>query len=283
MAAPSWQELLTRAAGRLADAGVSAADHDARALLAHHLGCPLGQLHQWLSSPVRDQNAYQALLERRAAREPLAHITGTRGFWSLDLKITADVLDPRPDTETLIEAVLKHCPDKSRPLQLLEIGTGSGAIALSLLSELPKAAAVATDISPKALAVAQENAAAHGLEKRLTLVETSWATGVKGPFDIIVSNPPYIETRVIDALEEEVKRYEPHLALDGGADGLAAYRAILQQVQCLLKPEGLIAFEIGYDQAERVIALMANTDMKGLQCHKDLAGKNRAITGFFKD
>lgn len=282
MGTRTWQQHLAQATQQLADADVAAADHDVRVLLAHHLGCALNQLHGHLQETPQDTQAFQTLIDRRTAREPLAHITGTRGFWSLDLKVTSDVLDPRPDTETLIEAVLKHTADKQAPLRLLDIGTGSGAIALTLLTELPNATAHATDISPKALAIAKTNATKNKLADRITFVETSWATGIEGSFDIIVSNPPYIESAVIQTLDEEVKAHEPHLALDGGTDGLDAYRAILQQLNQVARADTLVAFEIGYDKSESVLALCERAGLEHLKLAQDLGGQNRTITGFFK-
>lgn len=282
MADDSWQYWLSQATQQLGEAGVEAPQHDARTLLAFHLNCPLNQLHQNFDGTPNELDQFLALVARRAARQPLAHITGTRGFWSLDLTVTPDVLDPRPDTETLIEATLKLCPNKAAPLHLLDIGTGSGAIILSLLSELPNATGVATDVSAKALAIAKMNAAQNQLADRIQFIETSWADGVNGPFDMLISNPPYIASAVIPTLDLEVKEHEPHLALDGGADGLDAYRAIINALPALMKPGGLVAFEIGFDQADSVRALMQATDVRDLATHQDLGRKDRAITGIFQ-
>ncbi|MGB1088863.1 MAG: peptide chain release factor N(5)-glutamine methyltransferase [Alphaproteobacteria bacterium] len=275
----NWRHILIRATRQLAAAGIAAPDYDARALLAHHLKKPLNTLHIHLDQPVTDDALFEALIARRAAREPLAHITGYRGFWSLDLAVTPDVLDPRPDTETLIEAVLKTISDRRVPLRILDIGTGSGAVILALLSELPHATAIATDISDAALATAQQNAAANGLATRVTFQQTSWAQGIEEPFDIIVSNPPYIRTNIIATLDPEVQEHEPHLALDGGSDGLAAYKDILAGLPTLLPHGATIAFEIGFDQADEVQHLMEKAHITDISITRDFGGNDRVIMG----
>lgn len=176
-----------------------------------------------------------------------------------------------------MEAALASVADSNAPLEILDIATGSGAIALALLSELPNAHAVATDLSAPALAVARENAARNGLAKRITFIETSWADGVEHPFDLVVSNPPYIASAVIGTLEPEVKDFEPRLALDGGPDGLAPYPHLFAEARRLLKPGGTGVFEIGFDQGEAALALARMGGLQTAVLRRDLGGRDRAV------
>jgi len=274
------REALRAGAARLRGAGLGdEADSDARRLLeaAGKLNGAglMARLNEAL--PEAEAARFETLIARRARREPLSHIVGSVGFWTLDLIVTRDVLTPRPDTETIVEAALASVADRNAPLDILDIATGSGAIALALLSELPNARAVATDISAPALAVARANAARNGLAKRITFIETSWADGVDGPFDLLVSNPPYIASAVIGALEPEVKDYEPRLALDGGPDGLAPYRHLFAEAKRLLKPGGTGVFEIGFDQGEAALALARMNGVRNATLRRDLAGRDRAV------
>lgn len=276
----SRASLLTDAAARLAAAGLDDAGMEARHLLAHVLAIPLPDLPRAPDSPVSaDQAAtFLALVERRAAREPAAHLTGERGFWSLDLAVTPDVLIPRPDTECLVEAVLAEIPDRSAPLTLLDLGTGSGAIMLALLSELPNATGLGTDQSGAALDVARANARKTGLGNRARFTRADWCAGIEGVFDVIVSNPPYIETAIINTLEPEVQAHEPHSALDGGPDGLCAYRAILSGLDPLCGAGALLGFEIGFDQARTVSALMIEAGWPSPRIRRDFGGNERVLT-----
>lgn len=216
-------------------------------------------------------------LYRRKQGEPVSKIIAKRGFWALDFYVTKDVLDPRADTETLIEAVLKHFPDKTQSYKILDVGTGSGCIIASLLYEYKKAKGVAVDISEKALEVAKKNLQGFDVEffKR-DLFETSFLNDI-GVVDIIVSNPPYIKTKDIDALENNVRLYDPILALDGGEDGLNAYRALAQNLKSSLKKGTVIFFEIGQNQDEDVKKIMQTAGYSFLNQYKDLAGIVRVL------
>jgi release factor glutamine methyltransferase len=220
-----------------------------------------------------------SFLNRRAAREPVSHILGRKGFWTLELKVTPDVLTPRPDTEVIVDYVLKTLtPDL--PLHMLDLGVGSGAILLAILSERVMATGLGVDISTSALEVARENAALLGLGERAHFLHADWAQGQPdGHYDLVVSNPPYIATGVIATLEPAVREHEPHLALDGGNDGLDAYRTLASEIMRVLKPGGLFAIEIGYDQSRPVEALMRHAGAKGVRTLKDLANRNRVVTG----
>ncbi len=272
-------EALRAAAERLAAAGIEDTRGEARRLLeaAGELS-PAGLIAAMAEAPTPHETArFDALIARRAAREPLSHLLGTVGFWTLELEVTPDVLTPRPDTETVVEAALEAVSGRSAPRRILDIGAGSGAILLALLSELPHAAGVATDISPAALAVARSNAQRNGLVERITFVETSWADGVDGPFDLVVSNPPYIASAVVETLEPEVKDHEPRLALDGGPDGLGPYPHLLAEARRLLKPGGTVVLEIGYDQGDAALALAREAGAQAARLRRDLAGRDRAL------
>ncbi len=276
-------DALRRAAERLAVAGLEDAREEARRLLAAAGPLTSAQLITSLNDaqPADEAERFNALVVRRGSREPLSHILGRVGFWTLELEVTPDVLTPRPDTETVVEAALSGLSDRTAPLRILDIGTGSGAIVLALLSELPNATGLATDISPAALAVARRNAERNGLGDRISFKQTSWADGVDGPFDLVLSNPPYIASAVIDTLEPEVRDHEPRLALDGGPDGLGPYPHLLAEAKRLLAPGGLAVFEIGYDQGEAALQLAGASGAVEASLRQDLAGRDRALVAAF--
>lgn len=271
--------LLAGATKRLQAVGISSARLDARLLLGHVLELNKTQLFAHPERPVSDAEAdkVETVIARRERREPVSHILGRREFWSLDFAVSAATLDPRPDTETLIEAVLAAIPDREAPLKLLDFGTGTGCIPLTLLSELPHARALAVDISPSALAVARQNAERLGLAGRIAFVEGSWGEGLAGSFDIVTSNPPYIPDAEIDGLEPEVARWEPRSALAGGTDGLDCYRALAPDIARLLVPGGIAALEVGMGQDADVAAIMAAVGLTLREVRADLAGIGRCV------
>jgi release factor glutamine methyltransferase len=217
------------------------------------------------------------MVERRLRREPVSRILGRKGFWKILLTVTPDVLSPRPDTETLLDVVLKAKTEREA-FTACDLGTGSGAILLALLAERPAAKGVGTDVSSEALAVARENAANLDLNGRATFIRTDWAAGfADASFDVVLSNPPYIPTGDIPGLDPEVRDHDPHLALDGGADGLDAYRALAPEIARILKPGGLYAVEIGWDQGEAVSALFTAAGLEA-KVVKDLADRDRVVT-----
>ena len=281
-------ELQRDARRRLAEAGVETAALDARLIVQHELGLSHETLiaEPGLQIGRTGRDAVNASIARRLDHEPVSRIIGEREFFGRAFTVTRDVLDPRPDTETLIEQVLEIARLKEGQqghLRIADIGTGSGAIIATLLAELGTARGTAVDISAAALKVARLNAASLAVEDRLEFVCTSWLEGVIGRYDIIVSNPPYIETSTIKSLAPEVARYDPILALDGGIDGLAAYRAIVPQAFERLEPGGFLCLEVGAGQGTIVHELMMEHGFVDsgpiLALRYDLAGHFLVVTG----
>lgn len=217
-------------------------------------------------------------VERRLKREPVSRILGRKGFWKIMLSVTPDVLSPRPDTEAILDVCLKAFPD-GRPFQMADLGVGSGAILLAMLAERRAAKGLGTDVSEDALAVARDNAASLGLEDRAAFLRTDWTSGLSdASFDLVVSNPPYIPSRDIEDLDPEVRDHDPRLALDGGEDGLDAYRRLAPEIRRILKPGGIFAVEIGWDQAAAVRPLFEAAGFDEVKVVKDLAGRDRVVT-----
>ena len=272
---------------RLADAlrrqGFDTPDLDARVLVAHaldldHAGL-IREADRALSSAQIDTVA--ALAARRLKREPVARIVGMKEFWSLPFSVNAATLVPRPETETVVEAALAAVDTgsgRSQALRVLDIGTGSGALLLALLAELPNAFGIGTDVSIAALDVACGNAARLGLARRAAFVACDIAAALRGPFDLIVSNPPYVASEAIAALAPGVRDYEPRVALDGGADGLDAYRAIAAQVPRVMAPRGHVVVEFGAGQSAAVTAILHGHGFSVATLTCDIAGTVRALT-----
>ncbi len=262
---------------------IDSPDVDARLLIGQALHLSRAQLIAQSDRllEAREINVISALAARRLKHEPVARILGRKEFWSLELQVTPAVLVPRPETETLIESALDAVTARglrNEKLRVLDIGTGSGALLLALLSELPNATGVGTDISAEALEVARANAERHGLNARCAFVACNLANGVAGPFDFILSNPPYIAGGDIASLPAEVRDYDPRLALDGGNDGLDFYRAIAVDALRLLAPDGRLIVELGAGQEASVNALFTKAGMAARTSRKDLAGIPRALS-----
>jgi release factor glutamine methyltransferase len=218
-------------------------------------------------------------LNRRARREPVSHIIGRKGFWKILLQVNKHVLTPRPETEVIVDEVLKAFPEQM-PFNMLDLGVGSGTILLAVLAERPAAKGLGVDVSEEALAVARENAANLDLAGRVALLRGDWTNGLgDDSFDLVVSNPPYIATHVIETLEPEVRDHEPRLALDGGPDGLDAYRFLAGEILRVLKPGAMFAVEIGYDQSDAVETLFRQAGAQNVRTIKDLSVNDRVVTG----
>lgn len=261
--------------------GVDSPDLDARILIGHALGLDHAALAAAgnRSMSTGEQTILAALAERRRNGEPVARIVGQKEFWSLPLRIDAATLVPRPETETVVEAALAAIAarvPRARSLRIADLGTGSGALLLALLSELPYAFGVGTDASVPALKVARDNARRLGLT-RASLVACNMAAALRGPFDAIVSNPPYIASGDIASLAREVRDFDPHVALDGGPDGLDFYRAIAATAPALLGPGGALVVELGIGQLEPVAALFAAAGLAPAPPRPDLSGVPRAL------
>jgi release factor glutamine methyltransferase len=268
-------DLLAEAAATLAAAGIEAPAREARMLLLHALARPPGTLLD--RATLVDAPALPALIARRAAREPMALILGRQGFWTLELEVSRDTLIPRADSEAVVEAALAALPDRAAPRRLLDLGTGTGCLLLALLAEWPAALGIGVDLSPAAAALARRNAAANGLAARALFLAGHWAQALAARFDLVVSNPPYIETAALAALMPEVAAHEPARALDGGPDGLAAYRAILAALPALLAPDGIAVLELGIGQHETVPALARRAGLAVRALRPDLGGIPRAL------
>lgn len=266
-------------------AAIESAELDARILAGHALGLDLTGLisaAQRRLTPGESARLAQ-FARRRLAGEPVARILGEKEFWGLPLQLSSATLVPRPDTETVVELaleLLRADGDLDRPLRIADLGTGSGAILLALLSELPAARGFGTDISDGALQTAGANAARAGLSGRATFIACDYASGLAGRFDLIVSNPPYIRSADIDGLATEVRNHDPLAALDGGADGLDAYRALVPQAAALLAPGAALVVEAGEGQSAQIRALMVDAGLTPATAPKaDLAGIPRAVAG----
>jgi release factor glutamine methyltransferase len=271
----------TAARARLKAAGIESPAIDARLMLEVAADATRTEI---ITDPYRVLDPEQiatlnSYLDRRIAREPISHILGRKGFWKIMLHVTPDVLTPRPDTETVVEAALREWPeDEARTI--VDLGVGSGAIILAILAERPAAKGLGIDVSEDALAVARENAANLGLAGRLALLRGDWTAGLEeSSFDMVVSNPPYIPTDHIDTLEPEVRDHEPRLALDGGADGLDAYRVLAPEILRVLKPGGRFLVEIGHDQSAQVEPLFAAAGAEDVATLKDLSDRHRVVWG----
>jgi release factor glutamine methyltransferase len=284
LAGPTVEAARRALTARFKSAAIDSAELDARMLVGAALGLDLTGIITAASRVLTpDQSSIiEDFARRRLAGEPVARILGYKEFWGLQLQLSAATLVPRPDTETVVELALEmvRVSDPAHPLRIADIGTGSGAILLALLSELPGAYGVGTDISEAALQTAHNNAVRLALADRAGFVACNYAAALSGPFDLIVSNPPYIRSADLDGLATEVRDHDPHRALDGGADGLDAYRALVPMTAALLRAGGVLVVETGHGQSGDIEGLMTAAGLTPERAPKaDLAGIRRAVAG----
>ena len=277
--AKTFDQLRTSAAQILRGAGHANAAIDVRILLANAAGFTHADLivQGQAQVPSSVLQIFNSALARRAAHEPIAYIIGTKEFWSLTFHVNKSVLIPRPETEGVVERGLEIIKDIKSP-KILDVGTGSGAILMSILNERADASGLGIDISKDALVIASKNARAIGVEERCEFLQSDYLQKVTGKYDLLVSNPPYITDCAMQNLPKTVKSYEPNLALQGGADGLDPYRAILQTAPTALKPDGYIVFEIGYDQRIALSKMLDVTGFTHIKIGQDGAGHARIIS-----
>jgi release factor glutamine methyltransferase len=271
----------TAARNRLTEAQIDSPVIDARLLV--EAACNATRL-EIISDPYRavtpeQSAALDALVERRMRREPVSRILGRKAFWKVMLGVTSHVLSPRPESEVIVDMVLKGFPE-GMAFSLLDLGVGSGAILLAILAERPAAKGLGVDVSEEALATARENAANLDLDGRAAFLRGDWTFGLAdASFDVVVSNPPYIESDVIDTLDPEVRDHDPRLALDGGPDGLDAYRTLAPEILRVLKPGAPFFVEIGASQKEAVEALFREAGALNVATIRDLSDRDRVVTG----
>ncbi|EKV26170.1 Protein-N(5)-glutamine methyltransferase PrmC [Caenispirillum salinarum AK4] len=279
MTAHTVDALLREASGVLSAAGVEGGRRDARLLLADLLDCAAGDLLTRGDAVVNaaTADAFRARIGRRADREPVSRILGRRGFWRHEFLVGPETLDPRPDTETVVELALEALPDAEGRYSVLDLGTGTGCILLSILGDRPNATGLGIDIAPGALAVAAENARRLGVPDRARFARGDWTAAVNGKFDAIVSNPPYIPDAEVPRLDPEVSRHDPHTALKGGPDGLYPYRVIAKEAPRLLRSLGSLIVEVGAGQADDVATLFEDAHLRVIDVRRDLAGIARCV------
>jgi release factor glutamine methyltransferase len=278
---PLLREVLRHAEALLREAGVDTPELDARILMGAALG--MTREHMLIHATARLNPAQVSrvlgFIARRVDREPVSRILGRREFWSLDFHLSPATLDPRPDSETLIDEALAGIPDRKAPLSVLDLGTGTGCLLLALLSELPNAAGTGIDRSEEAVATAIANARRLGFGQRARFAVGDWGSGLAERFNLVITNPPYIPEAEIETLAPEVVRFDPLAALAGGPDGLDAYRTIVTQLPNLLKSNGKVIFEVGAGQSGDVAGLLATAGFSGIGTRRDLAGVERAVFG----
>ena len=276
---PSIRDLSAWAEQEVARADCRVSRRDIHLLLMAASGMAREDLLSQPDQPVQaDETAlFRSYIQRRCLHEPVHRIIGRREFHGLDIELNEASLEPRDDTECLVEATLQMCTDRTHPWKFLDLGTGPGTVALALLHDLPNAVALGVDRQTSALEMARKNAQTAGLSARFSTLESDWLEMVEGRYDFIVSNPPYIATEIIDSLDAQVRLFDPVVALDGGADGLQAHRQILAKSSAYLRSNGFLALEIGYDQSREVRLLAEQFGWKNFNVKKDLAGNDRVV------
>ena len=279
---PTVSEIFAEARRRFTEAGIDDPQTDARLLISGLLKLSPTEMLTAGREPVSEEQAGSIgrAIERRLKHEPVHRILGEREFYGLPLWLSAGTLEPRPDTEILVDTIIPYLLDLAKTesnLHILDIGTGTGAICLALLSECPEASGIGSDISTDALETARSNAERNGLQDRFTTIRSSWFENIHGTFHAVVSNPPYIASNVIHGLAPEVTKFDPAAALDGGSDGLDAYKAIAKDAARFVRPDGVVGLEIGYDQRNDVTAIFEAQGFKCLKSVKDYGQNDRVL------
>jgi release factor glutamine methyltransferase len=275
---PSLSTFIRTTRDKFAAVGIETAALDARVLIAHALGLTRLDLLTQKDHVLTEEDIEKIapLIERRLVHESVARILNCREFWGLPFQMNEATLEPRPDSETLIEAALRITPT---PSKILDLGTGTGCLLLALLHEWPEAIGLGIDIAPRAIEQAIKNAERLALNDRATFQQGNWFDGINERFDLIISNPPYIRKDEIPTLDDEVKNYDPLTALDGGKDGLTPYRLLIPQLKDFLMPQGHVLFEVGHTQGRDVEALLHEASFHGIRTHKDINGVGRVVEG----
>jgi release factor glutamine methyltransferase len=274
------REVLNWTRGYFEDAGIVQSRLEAEILLAHALD--VDRLHLYLApdKPLTsdERSRYRVIVKQRHSGTPLQHVIGEVSFYGLRFRVSRDALIPRGETEELLDQVIKRAP-RDRDVRCLDLGTGTGVIAVCMARYLPKAHVTAVDISPAALAIAQGNAALNEVAERIEFVESDWFSNIEGAFDFIASNPPYIRTDELNVLAAEIRDHEPAVALDGGADGLEKIRSIASQLDLHLRPDGVVLMEIGYAQGASVKQVLESAGLVDVSIERDMSGKDRFVVG----
>jgi release factor glutamine methyltransferase len=275
----SVEAVLNWAKSQLSISGIGTPITDARLLLGFALGSPQERFYGLEDKILNasEIDTYQNIVKRRCSREPVSRIIGRRDFWSLTLQLNSSSLDPRADSETLIEGLKRYMPNKGAHVNIIDLGTGTGCLLLAALKEFPNSYGVGIDISEECIKLAQENATQNKLSSRAVFLQSDWGQKVYEKFDIILSNPPYIEEDEIQTLEPEVKNFDPQIALNGGKDGLSCYRKLGDEFGSLLKKKGLVFLEIGHKQRDQVSDIMALNGLKCLSVEQDLGQRDRCL------
>lgn len=273
------ESLLRQGSQKLQQVGIENPRREAKLLLQYALGLSAEQIIGIARDQPLEAERYRTLLARRARREPLAYITAHKGFWTLDLKVSPATIVPRADTETIISTMLTYFPNRQQALSVLDLGTGTGCLLLAILAEYRFAWGVGVDINPQAVQLAYENIRRCNVEKRAWVFAGQWSDALDSEwrFESVVSNPPYIPTTDLQTLMPEVRDYEPFLALDGGSDGLEAYRALCQRLPLVLKDNGLAFLEIGINQAHSVCTIAQAYGLQVVAVTKDFSGIERVV------
>ncbi len=279
MSAATLGEAVARTAADLAASGIGESRREARLLVALAAQIETSVVLGYPERPLASlaQGRLAEMVRRRMAREPVSRLIGRREFWSLDFEVGPATLDPRPDSETLIAAALGRIGDRAALLRILDLGTGTGCLLLALLSELPNATGLGLDLAPGAAAVARRNAAANGLESRAFFAVGQWGAALRGGFEVVLANPPYVPSGEIAGLAPEVALFEPRLALDGGTDGLSAYRDLAPGLGRLFARTGFAVIELGAGQAARAAAIFRGAGLEVASRHRDLSGVERCL------